>query len=228
MNQEKIAKLIKEIRLKNNLTQKEFAEKLGVTYQAVSKWENAKNIPDIGVLKEIKKIYNIDIDDLLDGETSKRKVNKIYFVIVFLIVLIVVLLFLLFNKKEDFTFKQISTKCDDFNISGTVAYNKNKTAIHISNIEYCGDVNDTLYDNIECSLYESYKDTETKIKSCESKSNIKLEDYLKKIDIELEHTSTTCRMFKGSSMYLLINATNKKNITTTYKIPIELEEDCEK
>ena len=40
MDQEKIGKLIKVIRKKNNLTQAEFAEKYGVTYQAVSKWEN--------------------------------------------------------------------------------------------------------------------------------------------------------------------------------------------
>ncbi len=37
MDEQKIANLIKELRKKNNLTQKEFAEKYGVTYQAVSK-----------------------------------------------------------------------------------------------------------------------------------------------------------------------------------------------
>lgn len=45
MDQEKIGKLIKEIRQKNNLTQKQFADKYGITYQAVSKWENGKNMP---------------------------------------------------------------------------------------------------------------------------------------------------------------------------------------
>ena len=53
MNQEKISKFIKDIRIKNNLTQKDFADKFGVTYQAVSKWENGKNLPDINILKEI-------------------------------------------------------------------------------------------------------------------------------------------------------------------------------
>ena len=45
MDQEKIGKFIKEIRIKNNLTQKDLAEKYGVTYQAVSKWENGKCLP---------------------------------------------------------------------------------------------------------------------------------------------------------------------------------------
>ena len=228
MDNEKIAKLIKEIRIKNNLTQKEFADKLGVTYQAVSKWENAKNIPDISILKEIKRLYNIDIDDLLDGETNNIKRNKNYILIVALSVLIIVLIIIIIFSKhnEDFTFKQIGTTCDNFTINGTVAYNKNKTAIHISNIEYCGQVNNEVYSKIECTLYESYKDTQTKISSCDEKENIKLEDYLKTIDIELEHYSSTCKMFKESDTYLLINATSKYDIVTTYTIPIELEENC--
>ena len=39
MDSEKVGKFIKELRLKNNLTQQEFASEFGVTYQAVSKWE---------------------------------------------------------------------------------------------------------------------------------------------------------------------------------------------
>mgnify|MGYP000280822971 CR=1 FL=1 len=60
MNQEKIGKLIKKIRIKNKLSQKEFADKYGVTPQAVSKWETGKNIPDIAILKEIIQDENIE------------------------------------------------------------------------------------------------------------------------------------------------------------------------
>ena len=49
MDQEKIGNFIKEIRKKNNLTQKDLADKYNVTYQAVSKWENGKNMPDIWI-----------------------------------------------------------------------------------------------------------------------------------------------------------------------------------
>ena len=228
MDQEKIGNLLKKIRKENNLTQEKFAEKLGVTPQAVSKWETGKNIPDISVLKEIKKLYNMDLDSILDGENNKKKNRLNYTVIGALVVLIIVLLVLIFipKKKDDFTFKQIGTTCNNFNINGTVAYNKNKTAIHISNIEYCGEVNNEVYSNIECSLYESTGNVETKINSCTTKKNIKLEDFLKTVDIQVEHYSATCKMFKGSSMYLLINATSKNDKVTTYRIPIELEEDC--
>ena len=74
MDQEKIGKLIKEIRKKNNLTQAEFAEKYGVTYQAVSKWENGKNIPDVSLLKEISKDFNVNIEDLLEVLPSESQV----------------------------------------------------------------------------------------------------------------------------------------------------------
>ena len=224
MDQERIAKIIKKIRLENNLTQKEFADKLGVTYQAVSKWENAKNIPDISILKEIKKLYNIDLDDLLDGENKPKRKNYIFIAFLILIIILLVILILFTSKKEDFTFKQISTTCDNFNINGSVAYNENKKVIYISNIEYCGDVNNEIYKEIECSMYESYKDTDTKIKSCKKLKNITLEDYLKKTTITVEHISQTCKMFTKSDVYLLINATSKDNIVTAYKIPIKLEE----
>ena len=75
MNQEKIGKFIRELRKNNNLTQNDLALKYGVTYQAVSKWENGKNIPDISILKQMSKDFNINIDDLLDGESKKKK-NK--------------------------------------------------------------------------------------------------------------------------------------------------------
>ena len=69
MDQEKVGRFIKEIRVKNNLTQKEFSEKLGVTFQAVSKWENGKNIPDISLLKEISRMFNVEINEIANKYT---------------------------------------------------------------------------------------------------------------------------------------------------------------
>ena len=72
MEQEKVGKFIKHIRIKNKLTQKEFADKFGVTYQAVSKWENGKNLPDINILKEICIEYNISLDEVLNGDKKEE------------------------------------------------------------------------------------------------------------------------------------------------------------
>ena len=53
MNQEEFGKIIKKIRKDNNLTQQQLANKYNVTYQAVSKWENGKNMPDTVIIKQI-------------------------------------------------------------------------------------------------------------------------------------------------------------------------------
>ena len=59
MEPENISNIIKKIRKDNNLTQRDLANELNVTYQAVSKWENAKGIPDISTLKIISEKYHI-------------------------------------------------------------------------------------------------------------------------------------------------------------------------
>lgn len=104
MNQEKISNLIKQLRKKDNLTQAQFANKYNVTFQAVSKWENGKSLPDIVLLKQICKDYNISIDEVLEGEINKK--NKYLLLIPLIVILIIGLVFIL--KKDDFEFKLAS------------------------------------------------------------------------------------------------------------------------
>ena len=68
MDQESIGKFILELRKKNNLTQKQLADKLNVTAQAVSKWENGRGIPDIEILQKISIEFNVNIDSILKGK----------------------------------------------------------------------------------------------------------------------------------------------------------------
>ena len=53
------------LRRRDNLSQEELAEKLGVTRQAVSKWESAQSAPDIDKIVELCKIFNVSADNLL-------------------------------------------------------------------------------------------------------------------------------------------------------------------
>lgn len=57
--------ILKEIRTKNNLTQDEMAERLFVTRQAVSRWENGDMTPNTEILKEISKKFDVSINTLL-------------------------------------------------------------------------------------------------------------------------------------------------------------------
>ena len=59
---------ISELRRKNKLTQSELGEKLNVTPQAVSKWENNLSQPDIGSLRKMSAIFNISLDELLNDD----------------------------------------------------------------------------------------------------------------------------------------------------------------
>lgn len=76
MNQEKFGKLIKDIRKKNKLTQKQLADKYNVTYQAVSKWKNGLNMPDTALMLEISKDFGISLEGLLDCKNEKKIIRR--------------------------------------------------------------------------------------------------------------------------------------------------------
>lgn len=68
-----IGEKIKKLRVDNQLTQKELAEKLFVTSQAVSRWENNEVEPSINTIVEIAKIFNVPTDTLLDVHIEKEE-----------------------------------------------------------------------------------------------------------------------------------------------------------
>ncbi len=75
-------KIVKLRKLKG-LTQDEFASAVGVSRQAVYKWESGQSYPEVSKLLEMKILFNISIDDLLDEsyevivpEKKKKRVSK--------------------------------------------------------------------------------------------------------------------------------------------------------
>ena len=230
MDQKRIGNLIKELRKKNNLTHEKFAEKYGVTYQAVSKWENGKNIPDISLLKQICDDYNININDLLDGRTSYKKNKKkllIIGIIISAILVVLLVLFLVFHD-DSFTFKTLTSNCSNFEISGSIAYNKSKSYLYISNIDYCGGKDDNLYTKIECNLYEEVGTVKKKIGNYNYDDNvlIKLNDFLKNVNFNIDNFSRECKNIESSNILLEINATLEDGSITTYKVPLSLNGTC--
>ena len=73
MNQEKIGKFIANQRKVKNLTQEELAEKLGITKNAVSKWERGLCLMDMSLLKPLSEILDVSINDVLAGEIIANK-----------------------------------------------------------------------------------------------------------------------------------------------------------
>ncbi len=65
----KIGRYIQHLRKAAGMTQKDLAEKLNISFQAVSKWENGDTLPDTGLLLDLCDILNITVDRLLNGGT---------------------------------------------------------------------------------------------------------------------------------------------------------------
>ena len=72
MDQEKIGKFIAGCRKKQKLTQEQLAEKLNITYKAVSKWETGKGLPDASIMRDLCNILKITVNELLSGELIDR------------------------------------------------------------------------------------------------------------------------------------------------------------
>ncbi|MHB1151129.1 MAG: helix-turn-helix domain-containing protein [Eubacteriales bacterium] len=79
---DKIGKKISEARKKQNMTQMELADRLNISFQAVSNWERGISMPDISKLSELSEILQITVDELVGKESPlmesilKEKTNE--------------------------------------------------------------------------------------------------------------------------------------------------------
>ena len=70
-----LSKTLKDLRQKNNKTQDDLAEYLGITSQAVSKWERCEGYPDITLLPQIAAFFHVSVDTLLGVDEIARQVR---------------------------------------------------------------------------------------------------------------------------------------------------------
>lgn len=81
---ETMGQIIRRLRKERNLTQEELAEQLGVTFQAVSKWENDSGMPDISQVVPLATVFNVSTDVLFgiygtnNAEEIKNIINRAY------------------------------------------------------------------------------------------------------------------------------------------------------
>lgn len=67
---------IKQVRLEAALTQEQFAEKLCVSRQAVSKWESNRGMPDVTNLQQLASLFGVSIDFLLKDDTLSSNIIR--------------------------------------------------------------------------------------------------------------------------------------------------------
>ena len=70
-------KRLAQCRREANFTQEEFADLIGISFQAVSYWERGKTMPDFSNLILISQLYNVSIDYLLGNEKQSRAVRSV-------------------------------------------------------------------------------------------------------------------------------------------------------
>lgn len=222
---EQIGSIIKDIRKQNNLTQNEFASILGVTFQAVSKWENDKSIPDITILKDISNKFNVDLNYLISGK--KANINKKSFfkknmiIITAIIFIIISVCVFLFFHKHNYEFKTLNGETKDIKVTGSITYDESKSSIYL-NIDYNADDNQK-YSYIKCTLYEKHQDILNVISEKEylEKTPVSLKEYLKMISFVIDNYSPSCKYYKDSNLYLEISAKIDEEKSVTYKVPIK-------
>ena len=70
-----LGEVLKQHREECKMTQEFVAESIGVSRQAVSKWETGAGLPDVSLLKDISALYDVDIEKILDGNLEEKGVE---------------------------------------------------------------------------------------------------------------------------------------------------------
>ena len=70
-----LADKLKELRKSKNVSQEKLAEYLGVSFQAVSRWENGLSYPDIELLPRISALFDVSMDTLFDMDSNSEELK---------------------------------------------------------------------------------------------------------------------------------------------------------
>ena len=72
-----LGETIYRLRTEKNLSQGDLAEKLGISRQSISKWENNIAIPDLEKIIKLSEIFEVSLDELVKGEESHPKTESV-------------------------------------------------------------------------------------------------------------------------------------------------------
>ncbi len=175
--------------------------------------------------------FNISIEELLSGEATeikppqtKRKKIHIIGLAIDIVALLTLIVMLLLQHNSTYHFRKITSPSNDFNITGSIAYDDKKTSIYISNIEYTGTEEEKFYKQIECSIYQKLTDYELNLgsKTYNIDTPTTLTNIINEISFNLEKLENNNKSFSSDSFYLLITVTDTNDRETIFKVPLFL------
>lgn len=251
MNQEKIGKFIAKLRKENNLTQEELAEKIRVSDKTISKWERGINIPDTTLLCELSRVFNVTVQDILNGEVNedKKRSNKVLinsinlgkkqlikriFLCILIIILVLISIFSIiytitnFNRNRVFSIK---SKNDMYLVDGYVVFNQNQEILVIQNIDF----NDIT---IGTELEPIIKEYSIRVQSGDSTffigrdnsliSTAKISQALKSARVNFNSQFYNDELITYEDlkdMYILLSYVDINDVTTDVKIDLDMTEE---
>lgn len=125
MKEKKIGDILLNVRQKAKISQDLLSQKLHISRQCISNWENNYNVPDLEMLKEICKILNISYKKIIKKHpayrTSNQKPPKIIIFLLFLILLFIIIFCLMIKFRTKVAFYEVKIAKND-NVSLTNAY----------------------------------------------------------------------------------------------------------
>ena len=201
-----LGNIISELRNKKNLTQKELADKLGISDKAVSRWETGKSFPDLDMLFRISKFFKVSFNDLLtarmeaDGtddelmqdiikefnDMNKKHSKRIKIILILLVVLSIIFtaVIIFTNTYNRFKVYQVGIESEDIKrIHGIYVETKIKDTLMLNNLEIRNiDVKNT--DTISMDLYYIKNNKEYIIQNYSSLDNIIFTNFQSYIKID--------------------------------------------
>ena len=183
MNPDKIGKFILKLRTEKHLSQYQLADKIPISRQAVSKWERGQTIPDSSTLIRLSEIFDVTINELLNGEritnntikeleettlsildehNKKTKHLKILLhtlIPIILILIIILLSYYFINTYKTIKVYKVYASSKEFNIvDGLLITTKQKTYLKLGKVH---SINNVEINNI--SLYYMHNGKESLI-----------------------------------------------------------------
>ena len=158
MDLKKVGKFIADNRKKKGYTQEKLGELLGISSNALSKWERGINAPDISLLSLLSETLDVTVDEILLGEKIDKSIEKkyisdnilsgikyynektknkyfkilLYSILVFIVSILLLFLFENYNK---FKIYRIESKDKNYSVNGYIIYNQERNIVVVNNID---------------------------------------------------------------------------------------------
>lgn len=235
----KLGKVISNLRKEKGITQKDLADALSVSDKAVSRWECGNSRPDLEMMFEISKYFNVDYKKLIaariaDGkkddkdnkiveeivaefsDMGKKKAKRIKFVLLFSVVIILILTIAIIftNTYNRFKVYKVHSESEVIDkIDGIYVETNVRDTLYLGNI-ILKDIKLKDTDIVTLDIYYMEDGKEYIIYNYSSLNNVYLESYQSYIEID-----DLSEYFEN--LYLRVNITNKDEETTKYETKLE-------